>query len=253
MIAVQAFSVLIVAVLAHESTHYVLLRRAGAEPHFTVRAWGLKGLGWRFDATGIRKDLLAYQWIAGPGAELLVWSVGMIMFPALFGLFRLVMLLSFAGNMLLPGSDGIRAFKSWRRYAFPRVPLFPLGERPDLVRIAWLEQNVLDDPPDYDADGERCQGYACSNPAIHRRTRNSDGERLWLCRNCCSNFDIRTYGQWSVFPRGPVSAPGQGTEFYLCRVVRHQFAFYTEEHGAYPDWAAAERALTEIKEPPFTR
>ena len=115
MIAVEAFSVLIAAIVLHELAHYVLLRRIGARPRLTARAWGLKGVGWAFSRQGLDQRQLPGMWLQGPLVEVMVWCAGAILFPALASLFLLVMAVSFLGNMLLPGSDGRRALKVVRQ------------------------------------------------------------------------------------------------------------------------------------------
>ncbi len=237
MIAVQAFSVLIVAVLLHEGVHYVLLRGAGAEPHFTVRAWGLKGVGWRFDARGLPKATLAYQWIAGPCAEMLVWLWGILLFPDLANLFKFILVFSLAGNMLLPGSDGWRAFKSMRAAWFTGPPLFSDDEHPDPDRIRQLELDVLDDPPDEGADGRICQGRPEHGPAVHRRIQSATQMELWLCRKCCQEFDGYRTAQFWI---GKIS----DSVWALYRDVWHEMRETRQEVGVYRSFEAASAEKT---------
>ncbi len=95
--------------LAHEATHWLLLRWAGAKPRLAARAWGLKGVGWAFDPRGIAGWKLRAQWVAGPLVGCLGWAVLMLVLPGAFGLWALLLVVEVAGNGLLPGSDGWRA------------------------------------------------------------------------------------------------------------------------------------------------
>lgn len=99
---------LVLATLAHEGAHFVLLRRAGAEPKF---CWHGIGFGWRFDAAGVGSEKLIAQWLAGPISEGLLWLLGAAILPHLFGACLIVGGFQVAGNLLLPGSDGRRAWR----------------------------------------------------------------------------------------------------------------------------------------------
>lgn len=113
-------SVLLV-LLAHELTHYVLLRWAGAKPRLTARAWGLKGVGWAFDPYGIDHWRLQTQWLAGPLVGCLGWVLLIRLEPGEFGLWMVLLVVEVVGNLLLPGSDGWRAWK-WRKRTSPCGP-----------------------------------------------------------------------------------------------------------------------------------
>ena len=102
--------------VAHEATHYVLLRWAGAAPRLAARAWGLKGVGWAFDPRGIDAWKLRLQWLAGPAVGCLGWLVLVWAEPGAAGLWVVLLVVEVVGNGLLPGSDGWRA----RRWARPR-------------------------------------------------------------------------------------------------------------------------------------
>ena len=112
MIAVILAAALVL--LAHEMAHYVLLRWAGAKPRLTARAWGLKGVGWAFDPSGVEARKLRAQWIAGPLVGCLGWAVLMLVLPSETGLWALLLVVEVVGNGLLPGSDGWRA-RRWAR------------------------------------------------------------------------------------------------------------------------------------------
>lgn len=108
----------VLVLISHEATHFVLLRWAGARPRLAARAWGLKGVGWAFDPTGIDRRKLQLQWVAGPAVGCLGWCLLMRLEPGEFGLWVALLAIEATGNLLLPGSDGWRAWK-WRNRPLP--------------------------------------------------------------------------------------------------------------------------------------
>lgn len=101
--------VVLLALCAHEGTHYLLLKRAGANPKPAARAWGLKGIGWAFYSRGISRRALRVQWIAGPAVEGAAWITAALAMPAWRGLFLLLLAVDVLGNWL-PGGDLRRAW-----------------------------------------------------------------------------------------------------------------------------------------------
>ncbi len=109
-------SVILVALLilaAHEAIHWLLLRRAGAHPWLTARAYGLRGVGWGFRPAGIDPVALRVQWIAGPLVEGVGWITGALVLPEWRVMFLLLLALGAIGNSL-PGGDLNRAVR-WGR------------------------------------------------------------------------------------------------------------------------------------------
>lgn len=242
MIAIQAFSVLVLAVILHEATHYVLLRRAGLSPRFAVRAWGLKGLGWAFSTAGADRRRLVRMWLLGPFVESAVWLSGAALFAGLRGVFLLVLVVSLAGNLLLPGSDGMRALRTRRRLALG-------GERPDPEKIRELELEVLDDPPDLEAFGRMCS--CCPSAAVHLRHRDGDETSLWLCRFHSREFD----GDWLIRHQVIQTEPGEWrvardseTQFERRRRLSEPF---TSFEAAMTEMARLDRAAGVIARPPW--
>lgn len=111
--------VLVIATMAHELTHYALLRRAGVRPRACVRALPIPAPGWRFDPSGLDHRRLRWMWLAGPFAGLETWVLAGLILPGFLLPCPLVGVAEYAGNMALPGSDGRRAMGAMVRARLP--------------------------------------------------------------------------------------------------------------------------------------
>ena len=101
-----------IAVLVHESSHYLLLRLAGLHPR---PSFHFPGFGWRFNTGASTPRQLVSIWLIGPLTEGLVWASAAWLFPAQAWELLLVMVVEMGSNLLLPGSDGRRAYRLVRR------------------------------------------------------------------------------------------------------------------------------------------
>lgn len=101
-----------IALIVHEGSHYLLLRLAGLHPR---PSFHFPGLGWRFSTQGATPRQLVSIWLAGPLMEGLVWASAAWLFPAQAWELLLVMVVEMGTNLLLPGSDGRRAYRLLRR------------------------------------------------------------------------------------------------------------------------------------------
>ncbi len=97
-----------IALAVHEGSHYVLLRMAGLHPR---PSFHFPGLGWRFSTEGATPRQLISVWLVGPLTEGLVWASAAWLFPAQAWELLLVMVVEMGTNLLLPGSDGRRAYR----------------------------------------------------------------------------------------------------------------------------------------------
>ncbi len=97
-----------IALAVHEGSHYLLLRMAGLHPR---PSFHFPGLGWRFRTEGATPRQLISIWLVGPLMEGLVWAGAAWIFPAQAWDLLLVMVAEMGTNLLLPGSDGRRAYR----------------------------------------------------------------------------------------------------------------------------------------------
>ncbi len=102
---------LVVALVAHEGSHYVRLRLAGLHPR---PSFHFPGLGWKFAVANASARELRSAWLIGPLAESLVWAGAALIFPGETVYLLLLMTVELMTNLLLPGSDGRRALRSLR-------------------------------------------------------------------------------------------------------------------------------------------
>ncbi len=102
----------LVVIAAHEISHFVLLRRAGARPWPVAKAYGLRGIGWGFRPAGIDPLALRVQWVAGPLVGLAGWLTCAAVVPWARPMFLLLAVVEVAGNAL-PGGD-LRKAIGWR-------------------------------------------------------------------------------------------------------------------------------------------
>jgi hypothetical protein len=118
------WATLVVALVVHEGSHYLLLRLAGLRPR---PSFHFPGLGWRFDTGNASAHQLIDIWLAGPVMESLVWATAALVFPRWGWELILVMVIELATNMLFPGSDGRRVLRLWRRGWEGRRPSSSMG------------------------------------------------------------------------------------------------------------------------------
>lgn len=136
--------VLLVAVMVHEGTHWLLLRHSGAK----IRPAILRpkpvllmslGLGWAYDPAAVGSKWRSRSYLYAPLAELVVWITGtgvVALQPSISSLAPWCLALglaSLAGNWFLPRGDGA----GWRRV---RRELAAQGSsRPVLELVGRLE------------------------------------------------------------------------------------------------------------------
>lgn len=109
---VVLWGTLVVALVVHEGSHYVRLRLAGLHPR---PSFHFPGIGWRFEVGDCSPGRLRSIWLIGPLMESLTWSGAALLFPAYAIDLMIVMVVELAVNLLFPGSDGRRVWRSWRR------------------------------------------------------------------------------------------------------------------------------------------
>lgn len=102
---------LVVALVAHEGSHYLRLRLAGLHPR---PSFHFPGLGWKFAVASASARELRSVWLIGPLAESLVWAGAALLVPGETVYLLLLMMVELMTNLLLPGSDGRRALRSLR-------------------------------------------------------------------------------------------------------------------------------------------
>ncbi|MHB1574998.1 MAG: hypothetical protein ACYCX9_00565 [Candidatus Dormibacteria bacterium] len=103
---------LVVALVVHEGSHYLLLRLAGLRPR---PSFHFPGLGWKFHTGNVSASQLIDIWLVGPVTETLVWATAALLFPRWSWELILVMVIELATNVAFPGSDGRRAMRLWHR------------------------------------------------------------------------------------------------------------------------------------------
>jgi hypothetical protein len=114
--------ILAVALVAHEGTHWLVLRLAGAEPRSALRYPDRRlllslGLGWAFTLDHAEVGMVRLNWLCGPLAESAVW-LGAACWALLTGQGMVAVACvvlcgaEFAGNWWLPWSDG----RAWRAH-----------------------------------------------------------------------------------------------------------------------------------------
>ena len=105
------FAAFVLSLIAHESTHYVILRRGGAHPRSMLRykPWlGVisLGLGWAYDPRAVSQAVRLQSYQLANIVGLGVWVVGALANPSM-GVFYLgagvIMLVS---NWYFPRTDG---------------------------------------------------------------------------------------------------------------------------------------------------
>jgi len=119
-----------IALVVHEGSHYLLLRLAGLHPR---PSFHFPGLGWRFNTEGASPRQLISIWLVGPLMEGLVWASAAWLFPAQAWELLLVMVVEMGTNLLLPGSDGRRAYRLLRRIRQTAVPAAATAAPPSTV------------------------------------------------------------------------------------------------------------------------
>lgn len=115
------------ALVVHEGSHYLLLRLAGLHPR---PSFHFPGLGWRFSTEGATPRQLISIWLVGPLTEALVWASAAWLFPSQAWELLLVMAVEMGTNLLLPGSDGRRAYRLLRRIRATAVESGSSGSGP---------------------------------------------------------------------------------------------------------------------------
>ncbi len=108
---VVIWATLVVALVVHEGSHYLLLRWAGLHPR---PSFHFPGLGWRFNTGHASAHQLMDIWLVGPIMESLVWATAALLFSAWAWELLLVMGIELGTNLVLPGSDGRRVLRLWR-------------------------------------------------------------------------------------------------------------------------------------------
>lgn len=130
---VAIWATLVVALVVHEGSHYLLLRLAGLHPRPSFR---FPGLGWRFNTGNASAQQLMDIWLVGPIMESLVWAAAALLFPSWAWELLLVMVVELVTNLVLPGSDGRRVLRLWRSSLAGRAspPSGSGGGLPDRAR-----------------------------------------------------------------------------------------------------------------------